>query len=164
MARRVVRPSLVSVPLGIVWYVLLFRLGIVNIPSGARELTFDAAASMLFMLSFIAAGLVLIIRPLWVHHRARRTVYVVTDRRAFTVTAGLGSNLTIRSFLPEQLHGMHRHQRKDGSGDLVLMQEEIHDPESGTYKRNAGFLAVRDVAEVEALVREMRDSHTGILT
>jgi len=78
--------------------------------SGAVAILFP-----LFGVPFILIGLGLFFSPLWAYRKARRTVYVITDRRAILFEGGWST--TVRSFPPDQLRDVFREERRDGSGD-----------------------------------------------
>ena len=110
-----------------------------------RVISSIAAASMLLALIGPMA--------IWlVYRRARRTFYVVTDRRALILEAAPFVGIWIRRYLPSHLKEMHVPGAKPchGCGDLVFEPEGIGD--SRTSRR--GFLAVHDPSEIERLIRE----------
>src|SRR5262245_61971419 len=95
---------------------------------GAAQGTCEGPGPMrlfpLFGLPFVAIGLGLFTSPFWLMRNARRTAYVVTDRRAIVLAARFGGAVSVRSFEPEKLGDLRREQRADGSGDLVFGQDE----------------------------------------
>ena len=84
---------------------------------------------------------------------AKRTVYVVTDRRAVVIRGGWGGNVTVRSFEPEKLTDLRRDERADGSGDLVFGQDVRFSSRGGRSVVDYGFLAVPNAREAEEYVR-----------
>lgn len=118
----------------------------------------------LFGLPFIAIGLGMLSSPFWALRSAKRTVYVVTDRRAIIFGAGW-NGMKVRSFLPERLGDMSRTQRADGSGDLIFATDVSTTSKGGQQKTDVGFMgipAVRDVEQmVQAMVERQRLSPTG---
>jgi hypothetical protein len=57
--------------------------------------------------------------PIWAKKMARKSVYVLTNRRALVFKKQF-SSMSIRSFEPDQLHDLERNQRADGTGDLIF--------------------------------------------
>jgi hypothetical protein len=109
----------------------------------------------LFGLPFILIGLGMLSSPYWVHRRARRTAYVLTDRRAVVFSAGWRGSTTVRSFDPTRLGDLQRKQNADGSGDLIFTQDLWRDSDGDRHTTNVGFLAVRNVKQAEEMVRAL---------
>jgi hypothetical protein len=121
----------------------------------------------LFGLIFVFAGLAMIFSPLWLIHKAHRTVYVLTDRRAIIFDGGFSTR--VRSFSPAALGDLERHERSDGSGDLIFAREQHYSPgyyagtaghgghwvPGRTTVKTIGFHAIPDVRHVEQLVRQV---------
>jgi hypothetical protein len=107
----------------------------------------------LFGLPFILFGLGMLSSPYWMRRRARRSVYVLTNRRAIVLAAGWRGSITVRSFEPERLTDLRRKQNPDGSGDLVFAQDIRRDSDSDRFSTDVGFLAIREVKSVEEKVR-----------
>ncbi len=102
-------------------------------------------------LLLLAGGLVLV--PISMRRTARRTAYVITDRRAFILDASAWRSIAFRSFGPAQLEGAHSDARRDGSGDLMF-EPEWPDGDKSTDK---GFRAIPDVNDVAQLARQLVD-------
>lgn len=102
-----------------------------------------------FGVPFVLVGLGMFTTPLWLIGAARRTVYVVTDRRALVLSGNWLGGVTVRSFEPEKLGDLSRNQRADGSGDLVFGQYVKVGNRGGTRLVDYGFLALRNVREAE---------------
>jgi hypothetical protein len=113
------------------------------------------SAFPLFGLPFILIGFGMLSSPCWVRRKARRSAYVLTDRRAILLTAGWRGSVTVRSFEPERLTDLRRKQYADGSGDLVFAQDIRRDSDGDRHSANVGFLAIREVKAVEELVRAL---------
>ncbi|WP_437205245.1 hypothetical protein [Planctomicrobium sp. SH664] len=111
----------------------------------------------LFGIPFLCIGLGMMSAPYWQLLRTRRTVYVVTDRRAMIIS---GIRTTrISSFLPHQFLTIKRTQRPDGTGDVtfgipaMIMQQQKNFVV--TSHSEEGFFDIRDSRHVEGLVREL---------
>lgn len=107
----------------------------------------------LFGLPFILVGCVMLSSPYWARRNARRTAYVLTDRRAI-VFAG-GRSTAVKSFRADQLREVSRTQRADGSGDVVFTKKVRVDSDGDKQATDVGFLDVRDVKYVETLVKDL---------
>ena len=106
----------------------------------------------LFGLPFVLIGVGMLSSPYWLLRGAKRSVYVLTDRRAILFRANWRGSLNIRSFNPDQLTTIQRTQHKDGTGDVVFSQDFRRDNDGHRVSSNIGFLAIRDVKSVEEMV------------
>lgn len=112
----------------------------------------------LFGLPFLFIGLGMLCTPLWKMRAAKRTLYVLTDKRAILFSGGWRT--TIRSFSPGQLQDLSRKQRADGSGDIVFKKEISNTHRSHNMPaKEIGFLCIDNVKEVEDLIREVAKSN-----
>ena len=93
----------------------------------------------LFGVPFVLVGVGLLSSPYWTARSAKRTAYVLTDRRAITFQGGM--SMRIRSFRPSQLEWLTRVQRRDGSGDVIFLREP--GANDARQSSDVGFLAVR---------------------
>ena len=110
----------------------------------------------LFGLPFVLMGVGMLSAPYWMMRSARRTVYVITDRRAIVFLGSKGGrSTTIRSFAPSELGAITRNQRADGSGDVVFCRDASYSSNNGNHRVDIGFLAIPEVKNVEELVRRM---------
>ncbi len=107
----------------------------------------------LFGLPFVLVGLAMLSSPYWAARSAKRTAYVLTDRRAIIFQSGWTS-VTVRSFEREKLGDLRRTQAPDGSGDLVFT-EDVSSGRRGTTTTDVGFLAIPDVKAAEERVRAL---------
>ncbi len=107
----------------------------------------------LFLLPFYLIGIGFIISPWWERENDRRTVYVLTNRRAIVLRPSmLRRRRTCRSF--PMAHDLikevreYRHRR----GDIIMGHEEHHG-RHGIQLIPQGFLFVDHVHELAALIR-----------
>jgi hypothetical protein len=109
----------------------------------------------LFGVPFVLIGFGLLSSPYWMRRKARRTAYVITDKRALILAGGSWRSTTVRSFEPYRLGDIRRVQNADGSGDLIFERTWASDGDGGRQSTDHGFLAVRDARNVETLVRDL---------
>jgi len=112
---------------------------------------------LLASVPFILAGLVTLLNPLWTWHTSRKTVYLVTDKRAIIIQ-GVWST-TIRSYLPDQLKDIYRNEKADGTGDVVFGVRQWKDSDGTQMSEEIGFLGVRNPREVENILRQLTQSN-----
>ena len=109
----------------------------------------------LFGVPFILVGLALLSFPYWLSREARRTAYVITDQRALIIDAHGWRAVSLRSFEPKRLTDLSRTQSSDGSGDVIFERQRHSHTEGSDTTTDVGFLAVRNVKEVESLLRAL---------
>ena len=107
---------------------------------------------ILFGVPFILAGLGMLSSPYWVRCSAQRSVYVLTDRCAIIFQGGWRGKISVRSFEPAALTDLKREQFADGSGNLGFALDWRLGGKGGPYATSVGFIAIRDVKNVEAMV------------
>jgi len=105
-----------------------------------------------------AVGLVLVVAitiyQFVLHSRSRRTCYALTDRRAVVWRPAPGAEgLEVRSFRPAEFNTLFRIDHGDGSGDLIFHEITVAAGVKPQPVRQ-GFLGIRQVRQVEALVRK----------
>ena len=88
--------------------------------------------------------------------RARHTVYVITNVRAMIVYK-LSRIFNVTSYYLSELSYVFREQKRKGKGDLCFRVEGwfLIPPFRQEYYRR-GFLNIRNVQEVERLIRELK--------
>lgn len=111
---------------------------------------------MLFGLPFVLIGLGLLSTPFWERSRMKKTAYVITDHRAIIFSGGFSST-TIRSFEPSELKSTTRHEKANGTGDILFDPDA---EEQNSHNRNfshatVGFFNIPNVREVEKHIREL---------
>lgn len=109
----------------------------------------------LFGVPFVLIGLGLLSSPFWRMRAAKRTIYLLTDRRAVIFSSSAWGKLSIESYPPGRLQNLSRNQWPDGSGDLVFEQVSVPGSRNHTRLEDQGFLAIRDVKFVEEMVRKL---------
>lgn len=107
----------------------------------------------LFGLPFVLVGVAMLSSPYWAARSAKRTAYVLTDRRAIVMRSEW-TGMTVRSFEREKLGDLRRTQDADGSGDLVFTQD-VQSGRRGVTTTDVGFLAIPDVKAAEERVRAL---------
>ena len=114
-------------------------------------------------LPLIALGVSGARAPLLAMRAARRSVYVISDRRALVISTGeLGrqpwptNTLTVRSYEPDQLRERMLVEVADGVGDVVFRTTEEEGYEQ-TVVVTEGFLAVPDAHAAERALANLRD-------
>lgn len=106
---------------------------------------------------FALVGLGMTLAPLWASRAARRTVYIITDRRVILWKGSAWGEATVRSYRGDALGSLVRRESADGSGDLIFEEQHYVDTRPGRDRRRHavrhGFIAIPDVRQVEDLLR-----------
>jgi hypothetical protein len=156
--RKMARKTLPGVLFGIPWtafaifWVVMASHGVAKGGNNGPGIFFP-----LFGLPFVLIGFGMLSSPYWTARKARRSVYVVTDRRAILILAKTLGGFTVQSFRPQQLNELQRNQNSDGSGDLIFQTLVSRSSKGREHITHVGFLAVRDVKFVEDLVRALAE-------
>ncbi|MCK4564002.1 MAG: hypothetical protein KAU94_04960, partial [Verrucomicrobia bacterium] len=111
----------------------------------------------LFGVPFVLIGIGMLSTPLWTYRKAFKTVYAITDRRAITFDGGRST--TVRSYPPEKLQDIYRKEKKDGSGDVVIVRSAWRDSDGDRRSEELGFLRIENPKEVESLLNELAGTH-----
>jgi hypothetical protein len=135
-------------------------LGFVNGFPASAQMPSGVVAGVLGFGLFALMGLSLLLMPLWAYRRARRTVYVISDRRAIIILA-TGRATTIQSFWPDQLHTLTCVERRSNLGDVVLSRLVTRFGNGRVHTSEVGFYNIRAPRAVEARLRHLAASHAG---
>ena len=126
--------------------------------SGFKVPEFNDGLSLfpLFGVPFVLIGIGLLSSPLWAYRKALKTVYVITNRRAITFEGGRMT--TIHSYPPEKLRDIHRKEKADGSGDVIIAQHSWTDSDGGKRTEALGFMRIKDVKKVERMLKSLAEN------
>lgn len=112
----------------------------------------------LFGLPFVLVGLGMLLSPLWAIRAAKKTGYVLTNRRAILFGGGFGS--TVRSIEAARFNQFERRERSNGTGDIIFEYVQRSSGNRSTRSVPLGFIGIENVREVEKLVRAVAQSST----
>ena len=101
----------------------------------------------LFGLPFILVGIGGLLSPFWMRMGAKRTVYVITNQRVFTISGVFSTKY--KSFHPEQIQFIEREEKSSGSGNLIFSRNTYRDSQGSSRTKEDGFYAVQNVKAVE---------------
>ncbi|MBK7207082.1 MAG: hypothetical protein IPH91_02210 [Elusimicrobia bacterium] len=120
--------------------------------AGFKTPNFKSPAALfpLFGLPFVLIGLAMLASPIFLYRKAKRTFYIITDRRALIFEDG--PTVKIQSFGPPQLQNIERIQSPDGSGSLIFTERRTGRNGRGL---KIGFLGIKDVQHAEALLMDL---------
>ncbi len=118
-----------------------------------------SSAFPLFGVPFVLIGIGMLSSPLWVYYQAFKSAYVITDRRAITIEGG--RSYTIRSYPPDKLQNLYRRERKNGIGDIIISFDSWKDSDGSAYKKDLGFINIREPKHVEKLLKKLTEQSAG---
>ena len=102
----------------------------------------------------VLVGLGCLTAPYWVARRARRTLYIVTDRRAVILLVGRSTK--VASFEPSRLTDLPRVECPDGTGDVLFGSRfSFYGPQQLTSQPRPGFFGIDRPKDVEALLKSL---------
>ncbi|AFY57622.1 hypothetical protein Riv7116_5227 [Rivularia sp. PCC 7116] len=125
-----------------------------------------STASILFALfgiPFVLVGFGMLSSPIWLRLSARNTAYLITNKRAISISIPVTSfgnilSTTIRSYPPSELKNIYRKERADGTGDVVMAVQQstkyVNNRRNHTTEE-IGFMGIRNPQEVEKMLRQL---------
>lgn len=108
----------------------------------------------LFGLPFLLIGIGMLASPYYAYLTAKRTLYVVTSKRAFEMK--VGNTIKVKNYPASVIDGIEKVEKADGSGN-VLFSTEARSGEDGRKYVKAGFIGIRDVRIVEKYIRDLKE-------
>ena len=158
IASRFARRSMGAVLLGIPWTALaIFWMAMAigfKMPDFSHG--FDLSplfGPLLIGVPFVLAGFGMLSSPYWMMRKARKTAYIITDRRAIVLAGGPRGSTVIRSFVPDRLKDIRLVQKADGTGDIIFERTwALDDHGMQTSRTDHGFLAIADVRSIEQTI------------
>jgi hypothetical protein len=105
----------------------------------------------LFSLPFILAGFSFFFYPIRLGARARRTWYLVTDRRVLTAELVRGQPVKVHVFRAEDLAALHVVKRFDGLEDVILSKRTRENPHLKPRLEHGFFGLVDGTPAVQAI-------------
>ena len=109
----------------------------------------------LFVIPFILIGLYLLASPLLEYWRALRTIYVVTNQRVVILDGVLHHSQ--KDIALSDLEHVYVERKRDGSGNIILSEERVEDPEAGLIVTKIGFIAIPNVREAEEHIEALKN-------
>ncbi|EKF9231078.1 hypothetical protein O1B71_003472 [Vibrio cholerae] len=102
---------------------------------------------ILLLSPFIFFGICLFFSPLFAYIKAHKTLYVITNKRAFTLS--VGKTHSIENFYPKKSSILKKIERKNGTGDIILKRSHHTDSDGDKQTTDYGFFSLPDVADAE---------------
>jgi hypothetical protein len=144
--------SIGSVLLGIPWTSLpIFQMWVMLGFGSPDRLIVDLNLlfALFFDVLFALSGFAMLYSPIWEWQVAKKTVYLVTDKRAISIQGGRST--IIKSYFPDRLKDLYQKERADGTGDVIIKIQRWN----GSDGDEVVFLGVRSPREVENILRQL---------
>jgi hypothetical protein len=126
----------------------------IGAPRGAASGMMWAFA--IFGVPFVLIGFGMLLAPLGVLWKGRRTLYVLTNRRLAVLEGS--RTVTLTSILPGDMQGFSRKEGPDGRGTLIIEQGFELDSDGDRRPRRTEIGVIDGVRKVEEMVRRLKDS------
>ncbi len=108
----------------------------------------------LFGLPFVLIGIGMLLAPVWLCRQAKKTVYLLTDRRAVIIRGG--RSFSAESFTWDRVRNREFRESSNGSGDIIFERRIISKSSRGqSSQMEVGFLGIDRVREVETLLKTL---------
>jgi hypothetical protein len=144
---------------------LLLTIQRYNTASSMPKTTSHSLSPMLGTLAFISpaliAGLLNLLRPLWVYRRGLTTVYAVTSRRVMIIR-GIGRR-SVRSLDPAEIVDVRCRERREGLGEVMISTNFSVRTKNTLARRTWWFYGVPSAKEVAQLVSELTKRRSQLL-
>jgi hypothetical protein len=116
----------------------------------------DTVASLgiimpIFGLPFVLIGLCMLATPFHIAAKAKRTYYIITNKRLIIICSRRTS--TITSFDARYMVNLTRKECKDGSGDITFVEKNYIDCDGDKASKINGVYGVNDVRAVERMLK-----------
>jgi hypothetical protein len=129
----------------------------IGAPKGAPSLMMWAFA--IFGVPFVLIGFGMLLAPLGVLWKGRRTLHVLTNKRFATLEGD--RTVTLTTILPGEIKGFSRKEGPDGRGTLIIHRGFERDSDGDSVERKTEVGVVDGVRKLEDLVRKLKDSAAG---
>lgn len=106
-----------------------------------------------FSLPFVAIGVGMLGAPFWIMRVARHTVFVITDRRIFSLRGGRSTE--VKNCQPVSIQSLTRKERPDGTGTLKLITGGYRDHDGDRHTNSFDLPAIPQAAEAQRLIEEL---------
>jgi hypothetical protein len=110
----------------------------------------------LFGIPFVLIGLGMLSSPFWAWQAARKTVYLITNKRVILIQSGVST--TIRSYTPAQINHTYRKEGRNGIGDVIIAVRKWKDSDGDQMTEEIGFIGIRNPQEVEKMLRNLAET------
>jgi hypothetical protein len=116
---------------------------------------------LVFMLPALIAGLLNLLRPLWVYRRGLTTVYAVTSHRVMIIR-GSGRR-SVRSLDPAEIVDVRCRERPNGSGEVMISTNFSVRTKNTLARRTWWFYGAPSAKNVAHLVSELTKRRSQLL-
>ncbi len=107
----------------------------------------------LFGLPFVFIGLAMMSAPFWVLQTARRTFYIITEKRVLCLVAR--REMAVQSIYGRDILDLSRSERPGGHGTLTISLGFARDSDGDRVEKTHTLTDIPDVALVERHVRSL---------
>ena len=142
---------------GVGLFVMIYEyVGSSTMPKTSSRSLSPMLAALVMGLPFVIAGLINLLRPLWIYWRRLNTSYGVTNQRVMIVSGG-----SVRSIKPGDIFDVKYRERRNGTGE-VMIRTDFSVRTKNVLARKQGWLyGVPNAKEVAAQVSALTGRQTA---
>jgi hypothetical protein len=107
-------PGIVFGGAGLFAMIYIYGAGSTMPKTPSRSLS-PMLAALVMGLPFVIAGLINLLRPLWIYWKRLNTSYAITNQRVMIVSGG-----SVRSIKPGDIFDVKYRERRNGSGEVMI--------------------------------------------
>ncbi|WBW99137.1 hypothetical protein [Oceanirhabdus sp. W0125-5] len=112
----------------------------------------------LVTLFFVIIGVLVMLAPLWISKKAKRTFYGISNKRCLIIHAKKYKN--VHSYDIDKVKILNKLEKLDGSGTLIFAKELSESYDSDTHRRRTtyrdiGFYGIPNVRDVENILNSI---------
>ncbi len=108
----------------------------------------------LFGLPFLIIGIFMLLSPFIASLIAKKSIYIITDRRAIIFNKTIFSN-NVKSYYPKDLSNIETNQKGEDEGDIIFSSETRRGSER-SYEVPIGFWGVKNFNDGKKLLKELK--------
>ena len=115
---------------------------------------FFRIAFPLFGLPFVAIGVGMLYIPHFTYKNSKKTAYVITPDRIFTIALSGSGNPLVTIYSPEGIKRIDKKEKPGGRGTLTINFGYEVDSDGESHEKNLVFYGIANVNEVERIISE----------
>ena len=147
-------PGIVFGGAGLFAMIYIYGAGSTMPKTSSRSLS-PMLAALVMGLPFVIAGLINLLRPLWIYWKRLNTSYAVTNQRVMIVSGG-----SVRSIKPGDIFDVKYRERRNGSGEVMIRTNFSAHAKNVLVRKQDWLYGVPNAEEVAGQVAAL----TGRLT
>ena len=113
---------------------------------------------------FVIIGLLVMLTPLWIYKRAKRTFYGISNKRCLIIQSKKYKD--VHSYDIDKVKILNKLEKSDRSGSIIFAKELSESYDSDTHRRRTtyrdiGFYGIPNVRDVENIINSIISEDTS---